>query len=104
MCFDELVKILDYKKRQSTNCEMKKSLQVIIDFIGDKNKTYHGNNLISSQTNLKLKYPTCNELTNYIIEEVGDCFMDCHNEEQKNVHCQYFIYGIILQPEPTYDK
>ena len=81
--FDELVKILDYKKRQSTNCEMKKSLQVIIDFIGDKNKTYHGNNLISSQTNLKIKYPTCNELTNYITEEVGDCFMDCHNEEQK---------------------
>ena len=80
--FDELIKILSYKKRHSTNFEMKKSLQIIIDFIGDKKDNLKASkqspileNSIQSATSIRFIEPR--------LEEVGDCFLDCQLEEQK---------------------
>ena len=75
--FDELIKILNFKKRHSTNLEMKKSLQVIIDFIGDKKQNY-----VNPQKVLKLSFASEMKIPERRKEEVGDCFMDCPSEEQ----------------------
>ena len=73
--FEELVKILNYKKRQSTNLEMKKSLQTIIDFIGDKKQENYPPDSMSMKEAEELK------TEKIIFEEAGDYFMDCVSEE-----------------------
>lgn len=74
---DDLVKMLSHKKRQSTNLEMKKQLQVIIDFIEDKKQS------VSPERLFNLKYGVENLTPSFLIEEAEDYFMDCHNEERK---------------------
>lgn len=73
---DDLVKMLSHKKRQSTNLEMKKQLQVIIDFIEDKKQN------VSPERLFNLKFGVQNYAPSFLTEEAEDYFMDCHNEER----------------------
>ena len=76
---DDLLKLLSRKKRQSTNLEMKKQLQVIIDFIEDKKQNVDPEELFN------LKYGVENNTPAFLIEEAEDYFMDCHNAEEQKV-------------------
>ena len=80
--FDELIRILSYKKRHSTNFEMKKSLQIIIDFIGDKKENFKSSKANSILEN-SMQRATSMKFLEPRFEEVGDCFLDCQLEEQQ---------------------
>merc|ERR1712241_1649014 len=80
--FDELIRILSYKKRHSTNFEMKKSLQIIIDFIGDKKENFKSSKANSILKN-SVQRATSMRFIEPRFEEAGDCFLDCQLEEQQ---------------------
>ena len=81
--FDDLIKILNHKKRQSTNLEMKKSLQIIIDFVGEKKQSCAISKCTKNSIEKVIKFGVENTASEFIMEESEDYFMDCPNEEQR---------------------
>ena len=81
--FDELIRILSYKKRHSTNFEMKKSLQIIIDFIGEKKENFISTTKPNSLNENSIQRATSIKFIEPRLEEAGDCFLDCRLEEQQ---------------------
>ena len=81
--FDDLIKILNHKKRQSTNLEMKKSLQIIIDFVGEKKQSCAISKCTKNSIEKVIKFGVENTASELIMEESEDYFMDCPNEEQR---------------------